>query len=76
MKIADTALSARARNALSGYEVHTVEDLRLFVAENGERFVKERMIGVGAVTAQEILEFLSADYEAVVYPLKTSPNAP
>ena len=57
--LVDTSLSTRAKRALAKNDIHTVAELQRLHVECGERHIRERMFGVGRVTAEEILEFLN-----------------
>ena len=57
--IATAPLSTRAKRALAKKDIHTIAELQRLHDEYGERHIRERMFGVGRVTAEEILEFLN-----------------
>lgn len=58
--IASTPLSTRAKRALAKNDIYTVRELKLLFNECGARYIRERMFGIGAVTADEVLRFLAS----------------
>ncbi|WP_299631889.1 hypothetical protein [uncultured Roseobacter sp.] len=60
-EISNTSLSMRARRALAKNDIYTVGELRLLLRECGSDYVRSRMLGIGAVTAEEIFHFLNQD---------------
>lgn len=56
--IANAPLSTRAKRALANNDIHTVTGLQRLYEERGDRHIKERLFGIGKVTAEEILQFL------------------
>ncbi len=57
--IASTPLSTRAKRALAKNDIYTVGELRLLLSECGANYIRQRMFGIGAVTADEILAYLA-----------------
>lgn len=63
-KIINMPLSTRAKRALASNNIHTVAELDRLNHELGKRHIRERMFGIGKVTAQEILEYLGEQLNA------------
>mgnify|MGYP001801593561 CR=1 FL=1 len=57
--ITSTSLSTRAKRALAKNDIHTVGELRLLLSKYGAIYIRRRMFGIGAVTAEEILAYLA-----------------
>lgn len=58
-EISSTSLSTRAKRALAKNDIHTITELRLLLDQQGPVYIRNRMFGIGAVTAEEILVYLA-----------------
>ncbi len=44
--------------AFAKNDIHTIGELKRLLSEGGETHIKSCMFGIGAVTAEEVLQFL------------------